>query len=111
MDVALLLLAFFAATWLSAAGAWVAWRRGWKLAVLLALLVVAGFVGLFFYLSTIASGSYLAGLGEMLVAVGLAAGPGVGLIIGVIAAYSMPVGIGCAVLHLCILALTLADSL
>lgn len=111
MEVAVSLLAFFVATWASAAGTWAAWRRGWKLTVILALLVVAGLVGLFVWLSTIATGSYLAGLGEMLVAIGLAAGPGIGLIIGVIAAYSMPVGIGFAVLHLCILALTLVDSL
>lgn len=111
MDAVILSLAILATTLLTAAGAWAALRRGWKRAVVIAFLVVLGLIGLFCYLSSIATGTYLAGLGEMLIAIALAIGPGAGLILGAVAAWSGPVGIGCTVLYMSILAVTLGSNL
>lgn len=90
-------------------GGFALWSRGLRIAALVALLLVLGASGLFWYLASIATGSYLAGLGEMLIALALLAGPAAGIVLGILAAWSRRVGLAAGGVYACGLALLLAD--
>lgn len=89
-------------------GAFALWGRGWRAAALAALLLVLGASGLFWYLASVATGSYLAGLGEMLIAISLLAGPAAGIVLGILAAWSRRVGLAAGGIYAGGLALLLA---
>jgi len=89
-------------------GAFALWSRGWRTAALTTLLLVLGTAGLFGYLASVATGSYLVGLGEMLIAISLLAGPAAGIVLGILAAWSRRVGLAAGGIYACGLALLLA---
>jgi len=109
VDLVLILLAFFAISALSTVASREAWRRGYYWIPVVGLALVAGLTAWFWHLASIATGPYLAGLGEMLVAVALVVGPGMGMIVGVAAAISMPLGVGVGVLWLSVIVLMLSQ--
>ncbi len=109
MELVGISLALVAVALLCGWGAHAAWtrgHRGWAGAAL--LLVLAG-AGLFAYLSSIATGSYLAGLGEALAAAALLVGPAAGIALGIVTALWQRVGLGLGVVYACGLTLLLAQ--
>ncbi|NGM47397.1 hypothetical protein G5B31_17815 [Rhodobacter sp. SGA-6-6] len=70
-----------------------AWVRGRKLPAIALPVAIAAAAGWFWHLATIATGSYLAGLGEMLVALALVFGPGAGALLGILTALDRRVGL------------------
>ncbi len=92
-------MALFAVALLCGWGAHAAWTRGRRLWAGAALALVLGGAGCFFYLASIATGSFMAGLGEMLIAIALLVGPAAGIVLGIVTAQSRRVGLALAVLH------------
>lgn len=84
---------------LSGWGSFAAWRRGYRKPIYAALLLVIALAALFFYLSSIATGHYLAGLGELLVGFGLLLGPGIGILLGMATAYKKELGMVLGLLY------------
>ena len=70
-----------------------AWVRGRKLPAMALPVGIAAVAGWFWYLASIATGSYLAGLGEMLIALALVFGPGAGALLGIVAALNRRAGL------------------
>jgi len=77
-------------------GSHAAWVSGRKALALGALALIAAAAGWFWHLASIATGSYLAGLGEMLIALALVFGPGAGVLLGILAGLSRRIGLGLA---------------
>lgn len=93
MEALSILLPLVLVSGLAGWGSYAAWIRGYRKPVYAAILVILALVVLFLYLSSIATGQHLAGLGEMLVAFALLLGPGVGIILGIALAFKRTVGL------------------
>lgn len=79
--------------------AFVLWRRGLQWLVVAAWLAVVGLAALFWYLASIATGAFLAGLGETIVALWLALAFVPGIALGAALALSRPLGLGLSIAY------------
>lgn len=93
MELIGILLALLVLAALCGWGSHAAWRRGRRALALALPVLIAAAAGWFWYLASIATGSHLAGLGEMLVALALVFGPGAGALLGLLTALSRRIGL------------------
>lgn len=99
MELLGIYLALIAVAALTGWAAHAAWARGWRGAVWAVLALVLAAVGLCWYLAATATGHYLAGLVEALLAIALLAGPVAGIVLGIVAANWRRIGLALAGLH------------
>lgn len=77
-----------------------AWmRRGWHLALTGAGLALVGLVAVLWYLAGTASGHYLAGLEQALLAIAIVIGPLAGIVIGLVLSRSWKLGLGLGLIY------------
>lgn len=79
------------------------WRRGKQIWVYGLLAAVCGVSGVFWYLYAIAGNGFLAGFGEVLVALGLLIGPAAGLFMGLL--FAIQPGFGAVALVIYVISL------
>jgi hypothetical protein len=99
MELPVLYLGLMTVAGLCGWGSFAVWHKGHRPAVWVALALIVGLVALLAYAASVATGHYLAGLGEMLAALALAMGPGAGIVLGLITANWKRVGLALSGLY------------
>ncbi|MDQ2065026.1 hypothetical protein Q9295_01460 [Xinfangfangia sp. CPCC 101601] len=99
MEFALVLAVLAVISVVAGVGAFVGWRRGRRRLVLAVIGVIVIAAAIFAYLASIATGHYLSGLLETLIALALLVGPGAAMVIGIVSALNRWAGLALFALY------------
>ena len=99
MELAGIYLAAVVSAALAGGLAFVLWRRGLRWLVVAAWAAVVGLAALFWHLASVATGAFLAGLGETIIALWLALAFVPGIALGAALALSRPLGLGLSIAY------------